>query len=259
LSNRVHRPTRPAARWAAALALSWAAWFAALALSPDALAAQGTGRITGTVIGESRQPISDVQVTIPNTRYGAVTNAEGRYTIVGVPAGAHQVRAQRIGYTPVTQAVTVRADETVTAAFELTAVPTSLQAVVVTGYTTQQRRDVSDAVTSVRAEEIQQQQVATLEEALRGRVPGVQISASGEPGRPAQVIVRGQNFLGNPTPLYVVDGMYLRQNPNLNPDEIESIEVLKDASAAAQYGSQAANGVIVIRTRRGRAADANRV
>jgi TonB-linked SusC/RagA family outer membrane protein len=259
LSNRVHRPTRPAARWAAALALSWAAGFAALALSPDALAAQGTGRITGTVTGEGRQPISDVQVTIPNTRYGATTNVEGHFTLVGVPAGAHQMRAQRLGYTPATQAVTVRADETVTVTFELTAVPTSLQAVVVTGYTTQQRRDVSDAVSSVRAEEIQDQQVATLEEGLRGRIPGVNITASGEPGRPAQIIIRGQNFLGNPTPLYVVDGMYLRQNPNLNPDEIESIEVLKDASAAAQYGSQAANGVVVIRTRRGRASDANRV
>ncbi|HYD53752.1 MAG TPA: SusC/RagA family TonB-linked outer membrane protein, partial [Gemmatimonadaceae bacterium] len=70
---------------------------------------------------------------------------------------------------------------------------------------------------------------------------------------------RGQNFLGNPTPLYVVDGMYLRQNPNLNPDDIESIEVLKDASAAAQFGAQAANGVVVIRTRRGRASGENRV
>jgi TonB-linked SusC/RagA family outer membrane protein len=98
-----------------------------------------------------------------------------------------------------------------------------------------------------------------VEEALRGRVPGVQINASGEPGRPAQIIVRGQNFLGNSTPLYVVDGMYLRENPNLNPDDIESIEVLKDASAAAQYGAQAANGVVVIRTRRGRASDKNSV
>jgi TonB-linked SusC/RagA family outer membrane protein len=260
LRNRVHRPTRAAARWAAALALSLAAGVIAVALSPGAAHAQGSGRITGTVTGEARQPIGDVQVTVPNTRYGAVTNAEGRYTIVGLPPGTYQLRAQRLGYQPVTQTgVTVRADESTTAPFELVAVPTSLAAVVTTGYTTQQRRDVSDAVTSVRSDEIQQQQVATLEEALRGRVPGVQISASGEPGRPAQVIVRGQNFLGNPTPLYVVDGMYLRQNPNLNPDEIESIEVLKDASAAAQYGSQAANGVIVIRTRRGRAGDNNRV
>ncbi len=259
VSNEVTRPTRAAARWAVALALSWVAGFAAVALVPDLLTAQGTGRITGTVTGDGRQPLSDVQVVIPGTSFGATTNAEGRYNILNVPAGTHPLRAQRLGYSPAAQTVTVRANETATAPFELTAVPTSLAAVVTTGYTTQQRRDVSDAVSSVRADDIQDQQVATVEEALRGRVPGVQISASGEPGRPAQVIIRGQNFLGNPTPLYVVDGMYLRQNPNLNPDDIESIEVLKDASAAAQYGSQAANGVIVIRTRRGRASDNNRV
>jgi TonB-linked SusC/RagA family outer membrane protein len=259
LSNRVHRLMKAAAQWAAALALSWVAGFATVALTPDLLLAQASGRITGTITGDGRQPLSDVQVMIPGTRFGATTNPEGRYTIVNVPAGTHQLRAQRLGYTPATQAVIVRADESTTASFELTAVPTSLAAVVTTGYTTQQRRDVSDAVSSIRADDIQDQQVATVEEALRGRVPGVHISASGEPGRPAQVIVRGQNFLGNPTPLYVVDGMYLRQNPNLNPDDIESIEVLKDASAAAQYGSQAANGVIVIRTRRGRASDNNRV
>src|SRR5881398_3108490 len=120
------------------------------------------------------------------------------------------------------------------------------------GYTTQQRRDVSDASAGVTGEQVHGTQVATLEEALRGRVAGVEISASGEPGRPAQVIIRGQNFLTGPGPLYVVDGMYLTENPNLNADDIESIEVLKDASAAAQYGAQAANGVVVIRTRRGR-------
>src|SRR2546423_190974 len=120
------------------------------------------------------------------------------------------------------------------------------------GYTSQQRRDVSDASAGVTGDQVREAQVATVEEALRGRLAGVQISASGEPGRPAQVIIRGQNFLTNPGPLYVVDGMYLTENPNLNADDIESIEVLKDASAAAQYGAQAANGVVVIRTRRGR-------
>src|SRR2546430_3773182 len=95
-------------------------------------------------------------------------------------------------------------------------------------------------------------QVATVEDALRGRLAGVQITASGEPGRPADVVIRGQNFLSSAAPLYVLDGMYLRENPSLDANDIESIEVLKDASAAAQYGAQAANGVVVIRTRRGR-------
>lgn len=219
----------------------------------------GSERISGTVTGETGQPLPGVQVTIVDTRLGGVTGDNGRYFITGVAPGTYTLRAQRIGYRPALQSVTVTAGVSATLDFRLDPAPTVLTQQVVVGYTTQMRRDVSDAVSSVPAEDIREQSVATVEEALRGRVPGVQINASGEPGRPAQIIVRGQNFLGNPTPLYVVDGMYLRQNPNLNPNDIESIEVLKDASAAAQYGSQAANGVIVIRTRRGQQADQNRV
>jgi TonB-linked SusC/RagA family outer membrane protein len=243
----------------AVLALAWGPGVA-LSAVPTLAAAQATGRITGVVTGEAGQPLSGVQVSIPALRLGAITADNGRYTILNVPLGTHTLRAQRIGYRPVEQGATVlTAGDAAISDFQLAAAPTTLTAAVVVGYTTQQRRDVSDAVSSVSDEDIADQTVATVEEALRGRVPGVQISASGEPGRPAQVIIRGQNFLGTPTPLYVVDGMYLRQNPNLNPDDIESIEVLKDASAAAQYGAQAANGVIVIRTRRGRAGDQNRV
>lgn len=230
-----------------------------LLLAPALAAAQGTERITGLVATDQGIPIPGAQVVVQGTTLGAHTGDDGRYVIANVPSGTHTLRAQRIGYAPQTQTITVAAGQSATADFRLTAVATTLTTQVVVGYTTQLRRDVSDAVSSVSADDIADQMVATVEEGLRGRVPGVQINASGEPGRPAQVIVRGQNFLGNPTPLYVVDGMYLRQNPNLNPADIESMEVLKDASAAAQYGSQAANGVIVIRTRRGRAADNNRV
>ncbi len=228
-------------------------------LHPATARAQGTERISGTVTSDQGIPIPGAQVVVQGTTLGAYTSDDGRYAIANVPLGTHVVRAQRIGYAPLTQTVTVVAGASATADFRLAAVATTLTTQVVVGYTTQMRRDISDAVSSVSAEDISDQMVATVEEGLRGRVPGVQINASGEPGRPAQIIIRGQNFLGNPTPLYVVDGMYLRQNPNLNPADIESMEVLKDASAAAQYGSQAANGVIVIRTKRGRAADNNRV
>lgn len=243
----------------------------ALALAPGALVvaithplpaqqpAQGGGRLTGVVTDQAGQPVPNAQVQVVGTPRGALTGPDGRFTIGGLAPGSYDVRVTRLGFTPRTVPVTLAAGQPGAVTVQLESVAAQLTAQVVVGYTTQQRRDVSDATASVRAEEIREQQVATVEEALRGRVPGVQINASGEPGRPAQVIVRGQNFLGNATPLYVVDGMYLRQNPNLNPDDIESLEVLKDASAAAQYGSQAANGVIVIRTRRGRAADNNRV
>ena len=225
----------------------------ALCYFASPLSAQGTvGTITGVVTGESGAPVSGVQVSIVNRGVGATTDADGRYTIGRAPTGTFTLRAQRIGFSPATQQVTVTANGTTTADFRMMQVATTLTTQVVVGYTTQQRRDVSDAVASVRGDELKDQKVATLEEALRGRVPGVNVVASGEPGRPAQVIIRGQNFIsGGVSPLYVVDGMYLSENPNLNPDDVESIEVLKDASAAAQYGAQAANGVIVIRTKHG--------
>ncbi|MFL5483593.1 MAG: SusC/RagA family TonB-linked outer membrane protein [Gemmatimonadaceae bacterium] len=226
---------------------------AALCYFASSLSAQGTvGTITGVVTGEGGVPVSGVQVTLVNRGMGATTDINGRYTIGRVPTGTYTIRAQRIGFAPVSQQVTVLNGEVVTGSFSMTQVATTLTTQVVVGYTTQQRRDVSDAVASVRGDELRDQKVATLEEALRGRVPGVNVVASGEPGRPAQVIIRGQNFIsGGVSPLYVVDGMYLSENPNLNPDDVESIEVLKDASAAAQYGAQAANGVIVIRTKHG--------
>jgi TonB-linked SusC/RagA family outer membrane protein len=229
-----------------------------VSLLPSSSAAQqtGAGTITGVVTAEAGQPVVGAQVIVPARGIGTTTGSDGRYTLGRVPAGTYQLRAQRIGFAPQTLQVTVQPDQVVTANFQLQQVATSLTTQVVVGYTTQQRRDVSDAVASVRAEDISDQKVATLEEALRGRVPGLIIAGSGEPGRPAQVIIRGQNFIsGSVSPLYVVDGMYMSENPNLNPDDIEEIEVLKDASAAAQYGAQAANGVIVIRTRHGRAGE----
>lgn len=230
---------------------------AALLLVAAATAhAQATGRITGVVSDTGGQPVVGARVLVGDGRLGATSDRGGRFTITGVPVGTQTLRAQRIGFVPLTRTVTVVADQAATVEFRLVPLSTQLATQVVVGYTTQQRRDVSDATAGVRGEELQDQVVATVDEALRGRLPGVQVTSSGEPGRPAQVIIRGQNFVsGNVSPLYVVDGMYLTQNPNLNPDDIESIEVLKDASAAAQYGAQAANGVIVIRTRRGQAGE----
>ncbi|MEA2763046.1 MAG: hypothetical protein QOD47_2330 [Gemmatimonadaceae bacterium] len=251
-----HRLTRALTPLLAPLALACAA-IGTLSLTPHAAAAQvaGAGTITGTVTSDTGQPVSGVQVLVVGRGMGATTDADGHFTIRGVPPGTYQLRAQRIGFAPRNTQVTVGANQAITADLALTQLATTLTTQVVVGYTTQQRRDVSDAVSSVRGDDIADQKVATIEEALRGRVPGVQISGSGEPGRPAQIIIRGQNGFGNPSPLYVVDGMYMSENPNLNPDDVESIDVLKDASAAAQYGAQASNGVIVIRTKHGRPGD----
>ena len=217
------------------------------------LAAQGTGRITGTVTGSDGAPVADVQVSVVGTQLAARTGPDGVFTLAGVPAGTQQLRATRIGLSTTTSSVTVAAGATATVNLRMGAQALLLDSVVAVGYTTQNRRNVSDAVTTVPAEALQDRQVGTVEEALRGRIAGVNIVSSGEPGRASTVVVRGQNFLSNADPLYVVDGMYTRQNPGLNPEDIESVEVLKDASAAAQYGAQSANGVIIIRTRRGAA------
>jgi TonB-linked SusC/RagA family outer membrane protein len=222
-------------------------------LAPASLLAQGTGQITGVVTGANAAPVAGALVAVPGTAAATRTGPDGRYTLTGVAAGARRVRVEFVGFAAQEQTVTVAAGQTATVNFQMEAQAVGLQELVVVGYTTQARRTVTGAVSSVSAEQLQDRQVATVEEALRGRVPGVHVVSSGEPGRASQVIVRGQNFLSAVEPLYVVDGMYTRQNPALNPEDIESIQVLKDASAAAQYGAQSANGVIVITTRRGRA------
>lgn len=243
MKTPVVRGTRLAALLLAALAL--------LAPVPR-LAAQGEGQVTGAVTGDAGQPLSGATVTVVGTPRRTVTGADGRYTLSGIPAGTVQVRASSLGFASSLRSVTVTAGGTATANFQLAVQALALDSLVAVGYTRQRQTTVSDAVSQVDAEQIQDRQVATVEEALRGRVAGVNIVSTGEPGRESQVIVRGQNFLGYASPLYVVDGMYTRQNPALNPEDIESIQVLKDASAAAQYGAQSANGVIVITTKRGR-------
>jgi TonB-linked SusC/RagA family outer membrane protein len=216
------------------------------ALVPAGAQAQTTvsGRVTNA---ETQAPLAGVRVLVRGTTAGTTTDAEGRYTVSAPANGTLLFSA--LGYQGTEAAVGGRT--TIDVALQPTAV--ELEGLVVVGYTTERRRDVTGAVASVSAAELSDQKVATVEEALRGKVPGVQISASGEPGRPAQVVIRGQTGMGTPTPLYVVDGMYLDENPNLDPDDIASIDVLKDASAAAQYGARASNGVIVITTKKGRA------
>jgi len=246
-------PVRGRSSPARALRRALGGCVAALALMAAAPLQAQTGQVSGTVSAEGGRPLSGATVQVVGAGRQAVTSPDGRYTITGVPAGTRQVRASAIGHAAQTTSVSVADGGTATANFSLAISAVRLDSVVAVGYTTQRARTVSDAVSRVRGEDLRDRQVATVEEALRGRIAGVNIAATGQPGRPAQIAIRGQNFLGATDPLYVIDGMYTRENVNLNPADIESIEVLKDASAAAQYGAQSANGVVVITTRRGRA------
>jgi len=248
-----------------------AALLVAVAAPARVVHAQATGSIRGTVTDSaSRRGVPGVQVTIAGTTRGTVTNDNGVYTITAVPAGAVTVRAQRLGYASQSRSVTVSTGEVVTADFELHPVATVLSAVVSVGYGTASRTDVSSAIASVDSTTFANTPVASVDNALQGRIPGVQVMQnSGEPGSGISMRVRGPASMnaGN-QPLYVVDGVPMIQGSlsqialsgqdvtaisGLNPDEIASIDVLKDAAAAAIYGSRGSNGVVIITTKRGAA------
>lgn len=245
-----------------------------LAFAPAAALAQGS-TIRGTVTEQgSGQPLQGVSVSVVGTNRTVVTNQQGRFALNNVPAGQRTVRAARIGFAASTRTVTVGA-EPVDVNFTLLPDVLGLDELVVVGYGQTERRNAGGgAIASIRPEEVvASAPTPTIENVLQGRVAGVQVTQnSGVPGSAISVRVRGASSItaGN-DPLYVIDGVPLIQGDlsllgvgqtqgidalaDLNPNEIASIEVLKDASAAAIYGSRASNGVVLITTKRGRAAE----
>jgi TonB-linked SusC/RagA family outer membrane protein len=234
-------------------------------------AAQSTATIRGTVSDSaSRQPIDAAQVQVVGTTIGTLTGADGQFTLRNVPSGTVTVRVIRLGHAPTERRVAVGVGETVTADFAMARRAVELTDVVVVGYGSANRADVSNAVTTVKAEEIANAPVAGLDAALQGVAPGVQvIQNSGAPGTGITVRVRGSSSISaSNQPLFVVDGVpIIREDysqldvggaditgvTGINPDEIESMDILKDAAATAIYGSRGSNGVVLITTKRGRA------
>jgi TonB-dependent starch-binding outer membrane protein SusC len=259
-------------RWTRALAL-----LAALLLPPGLAAAQGTGGVSGTVVdAQTTRPLEGVAVTVAGTDRRAVTGADGRFTIPAVPAGARTVRASRPGYAASEQAVSVAAGQTAALTFRLAAQAVALESIVAVGYGEQRRRDVTGAVSSVNTEALERAPVASLDQLLQGTAPGVSVTqASAAPGGGISIRIRGSaSITGSSEPLYVIDGFPIENDPEaaspgsggrptasvasnplaaLNPQDIESVEILKDASATAIYGARGANGVVIITTKRGRA------
>jgi TonB-linked SusC/RagA family outer membrane protein len=220
------------------------------------LAQGATGRITGTVTGtESNQPIQGVRVTLLGTQLTVTSNPQGHYTIAGIAPGIYRLRASAIGYTPViVDSIPVVAGQTATADISLKHQTVELEKVVVVGYGTLAKRDVTGAVGSVAAEQIKQIPTTNAIDAIKGRVAGVDIVSTGyKPGDGVRVRIRGQRSLtASNDPLYVLDGIPMAGGiGDLNPTDIESIEVLKDASATAIYGSRGANGVVLVTSRKG--------
>jgi TonB-dependent starch-binding outer membrane protein SusC len=214
--------------------------------------------ITGTVKDESGSGIPGASVLIKGTSIGTVTDAEGSFK---VSAKADDILLfSFIGYKP--QEILV-GQQTAVEVKLIEDVKTLDEIVVTIGYGEVQRKDLTGAVSSVKGEELKRTNVTTIEQALQGRVPGMVVQqVSGQPGGGVSVQIRGITSLGGSYPLYVIDGVRVSvagstdggMNPlaGINASEIESIEVLKDASATAIYGSQASDGVILITTKRGK-------
>lgn len=227
-------------------------WVAGLLALHGPLAAQSTGQITGTVSSETGGPLSGASVTISGTDLGTLTDANGRFTISNVPAGQHSVQGRMIGYASATTSVTVASGQVANVALVLTPTAVELEGVIAVGYGTQQRINVTGSIAAVEPEELQKRPVANVAEALQGVAPGLTvIDRGGRPGTAGtDFFIRGRGSTNSTSPLVLIDGIPGDINA-LDPNDISSISVLKDAASAAIYGSRAANGVILVTTRRG--------
>ena len=217
---------------------------------------QNGKRLTGQVIGQDGEPLIGVNVVVKGTTIGSMTDMDGRYVLENVPSNAI-VEFSYIGYLQQSINVGNKSSLDITLAEDTQ----KLDEVVVVGYGSFKKSDLTGAISQIKGEEISALPLRSASDALQGKVAGVTITAnSGSPGSLGDVRIRGVGTLsqyGN-NPLYVVDGMPQSDIGWLNPRDIENIEVLKDASAQAIYGSRAANGVVLVTTKRGASGDSYR-
>ncbi|HEX6316295.1 MAG TPA: TonB-dependent receptor plug domain-containing protein, partial [Gemmatimonadaceae bacterium] len=259
------------------LTLSLAQWtFVLMALTGASARAQ-TGTISGTVQSESGQPLAAAQVTVVGTSLGTRTGMDGRYTVVNVPVGQHRVRVQFIGHRPMDQSVNVTAGGTATLDFTLRAQALALDAVVVTGTGSAARnREVGNSISQIDMSKVQLPS-ANIGQLLQGRTAGMTVMpSSAQAGSGSMIRLRGNvSVTMSNQPLIYVDGVRIRSDGyqrnvppsgsdlrsgndvasplnDINPNDIERVEVIKGAAAATLYGTEAAAGVIQIFTKSGR-------
>lgn len=200
----------------------------------------------GKVIGsDDKQPVVGASIRLKGSTTGAVTDVNGEFTLSLKPGNVLVI--SYIGYQ--TTEVTVGADPSLR--ITLTAGSNALNEVVVTGYGSQRKKDLVGAVAVVDVAALTRQPVSSVESQLQGQAAGVTVIASGQPGENPSVKIRGANTFGNNQPLYVVDGVPTTNVSDINPNDVASMQVLKDASSASIYGARASNGVIVITTKKG--------
>jgi TonB-linked SusC/RagA family outer membrane protein len=236
--------------------------------------AQATGTIAGAVTDQAGQPVAGARIAIVGTTLVGLTKADGQYVISNVPAGAATVRIALIGYAAVSRSVTVVADETVRVDAALTQAPFTLDAIVTTATGEQAKRELGNSISRINAGDlVPNAPVANMGDLLVAKAPGVQVLPANLTGGESRVLIRGANSISlSNLPIYYIDGVRMESangstaigvggtDPSrvndINPEEIESIEIVKGPSAATLYGTDAVNGVIVIKTKRGRAGPA---
>lgn len=236
-----------------------------MVLLSSQLAFAQTGAISGQVTdGETGETIPGANILLVEIERGAATDMDGNYEITNVPAGEYTVTVTFVGYRTYRETVQVEAGQTLDYNIELQVGAVGLDEVVVSGYAATTQRELTGAISSVRSRDIADVPLQNTESLLQGRAAGVSVTTtSGNPGGAFRVNVRGVGSINAATePLYIIDGVQISFDQqstltstsplnSLNPSDIESIEVLKDASSAAIYGSQAAAGVVLITTKRG--------
>ena len=255
------------------------------ALLPGIATGQERGTVGGTVVdAATQQPLGGAQVLVAGTQIGTVTNQEGRFIISNVPAGAREIRTSLIGYGQATRAVNVAAGGTANLDIALSQTAVALDEITVsaTGQI-ERRRETGNVVSSISVDDVEQATVSDIADVLTGRAAGVIVqNASGTTGTSQRIRIRGSNSVSlSNQPLLIVDGVRVNNSAlglltaeaatsgravwvggqetsrwnDLSPEEIESIEILKGPAASALYGTAAANGVVQITTRRGRAGE----
>ena len=212
-------------------------------------AAMAQGKVSGTVVDQTGEPVIGASVVVKGTTGGTVTDIDGKFTVQNVPQNATLVFSY-VGYR--TQNVSVSGKSQINVTLEED--KQLLDEVVVVGYGVQRKSDVTGALTRVGEKELNSKPVSNAFEALQGKAAGVDITSSERPGTIGSIMIRGsRSITASGSPLYVVDGVPLQAGgiESLNPRDIESIDILKDASSTAIYGSRGANGVVLVTTKRG--------
>jgi len=256
-------------------AMSVAAAGAAVALLVAPATAQQTGTIAGRVLSQTGQPLQEVVVTVQGSELSGLTNSEGRYLILGVPAGEYTLNATYIGYGQGSQTATVAAGGSAVVDFTLQQRAVQLEGVVVTGTAiAAQRREVGNSIDLITSEDIEAAGVTSVEEILRGRIQGLSVQGSvATPGVGSEINIRGLTSInGRNSPLIYVDGTRVGSEngafdgsgsgtgaatvlQSIQPQDIERIEVIKGSAASTLYGTDATAGVIQIFTKRGSAGE----